>query len=238
QRGFDYFYGFANTGIDYWTHERYGIPSLFRNNERIKEDGYATDLFCREALNFIKTNKDRPFFLYVPFNAPHGGSNLNRPGPQAPEETLALYAKEIPAKQKAKFAAITRLDQSIGKILDLLDLLKLADNTFVLFFSDNGRQPNLHEVGVRTPCIARWPRRIPAGRVSNDFVSSLEIFPTLLAIAGAQPPKGVVLDGFNMLPVLEGKQPSPRQDMFWTEQKLHAARVGSYKWIHSKDSDE
>src|SRR5262249_36682925 len=156
QRGFDYFYGFANTGIDYWTHERYGIPSLFRNNERIKEDGYATDLFCGEALNFIKTNKDRPFFLYVPFNAPHGGSNLTRPGPQAPEETLALYPKDIPAKQKAKYAAITRLDESIGKILDLLDLLKLADNTFVLFFSDNGRQPNLHEIGVRTPCIARW----------------------------------------------------------------------------------
>ncbi|HEX4149165.1 MAG TPA: sulfatase-like hydrolase/transferase, partial [Pirellulales bacterium] len=69
QRGFDFFYGFANTGIDYWTHERYGVPSLFRGNERIKEAGYATDLFCREALNFITANHGQPFFLYLPFNA-------------------------------------------------------------------------------------------------------------------------------------------------------------------------
>ena len=96
QRGFDFYYGFANTGIDYWTHERYGIPSLFRNNQRIKEDGYATDLFCREALQFIETNRDRPFFLYLPFNACHGSAGFvlttvsSLPviaGPPAPESS-------------------------------------------------------------------------------------------------------------------------------------------------------
>src|SRR4051794_6606172 len=80
QRGFDAFYGFANTGIDYWTHERYGIPSLFRGNERIKEEVYATDLLRRQALRFIGTNKDRPFFLYVSFSAPHGASRLTERG--------------------------------------------------------------------------------------------------------------------------------------------------------------
>src|SRR5580658_3244287 len=66
QRGFDFYYGFANTGIDYFTHERYGIPSLFRGNERIKEEGYATDLFEREAASFIRKNKDKPWALYLP----------------------------------------------------------------------------------------------------------------------------------------------------------------------------
>ena len=68
-RGFDFFYGFANTGIDYWTHERYGVPSMFRGNERIKEEGYATDLFGHEALRFIRDNRALPFFLYLAFNS-------------------------------------------------------------------------------------------------------------------------------------------------------------------------
>ena len=76
QRGFDEFFGFSNTGIDYWTHERYGVPSLFRNNEPVNEEGYLTNLVRREAVSFIRRNGDRPFFLYVPFFAPHGASNL------------------------------------------------------------------------------------------------------------------------------------------------------------------
>ena len=86
QRGFDFFYGFANTGIDYYTHERYGIPSMFRGNERTTADRgvYATTLFQREAARFLRENRERPFFLYLAFNAPHGAStfadNAARPG--------------------------------------------------------------------------------------------------------------------------------------------------------------
>ena len=79
QRGFDEFYGFVNTGIDYYTHERYGVPSMYRNNEPTIEDKgtYCTYLFQREAVRFVRENKDRPFFLYLPFNAPHGASSLD-----------------------------------------------------------------------------------------------------------------------------------------------------------------
>jgi arylsulfatase A-like enzyme len=91
QRGFDFFYGFANTGIDYYTHERYGVPSMFRGNERIKEDGHATELFRREALRFIENNRDRPFFLYLPFNAPHGASTFDKAARQVPEKYTAMY---------------------------------------------------------------------------------------------------------------------------------------------------
>lgn len=79
QRGFDEFYGFVNTGIDYFTHERYGVPSMYSGNSQTEADKgtYCTELFEREAVRFVHENKDRPFFLYLPFNAPHGASNLD-----------------------------------------------------------------------------------------------------------------------------------------------------------------
>ncbi|HID22382.1 MAG TPA: N-acetylgalactosamine-6-sulfatase, partial [Planctomycetaceae bacterium] len=161
QRGFDEFYGFVNTGIDYFTHERYGVPSMYRNNCPTTEDKgtYCTYLFQREALRFIRKTKDRPFFLYLPFNAPHGASNLDpkiRGAAQAPEKYKKLYphlkddyvksrrygrAAWVPSKQKRRLeylAAATCMDDAIGSILDLLDELHLTEKTFVLFFSDNG----------------------------------------------------------------------------------------------------
>ncbi|QDT43967.1 Arylsulfatase [Gimesia alba] len=95
-RGFDDFYGFSNTGIDYFTHERYGVPSMFRNNQATEEDKgtYCTYLFQREAVRFVKENHQKPFFLYLPFNAPHGASSLDpriRGGAQAPEKYKKMY---------------------------------------------------------------------------------------------------------------------------------------------------
>jgi len=102
QRGFDFFYGHGNNGIDYYTHERYGTPSLFRGNQRTEEDKgkYATEVFRREALYFVNEHAGRnPFFLYLPFNAPHGASTLaednggQKPGVQAPEEYTARFSR-------------------------------------------------------------------------------------------------------------------------------------------------
>ena len=109
QRGFDTFFGFSNTGIDYFTHERYGIPSMFRGNERVKVEGYATDLFRREAIEFVHRNHRRPFFLYVPFNAPHGASNLERTGVQAPEEYYRMYGNLPPTKKQRYMACVTAM---------------------------------------------------------------------------------------------------------------------------------
>ncbi|MEZ5397048.1 MAG: sulfatase-like hydrolase/transferase [Bryobacterales bacterium] len=92
QRGFDFFYGFCNTGVDYWTHERYEYPSMWRNNERIVEDGYITDLFEREALGFLRAHADERFFLYLPFNAPHGGSNFSSPARRQSRSTSSSTA--------------------------------------------------------------------------------------------------------------------------------------------------
>ncbi len=246
QRGFDSFYGFANTGIDYWTHERYGIPSMYRGNNRIKEEGYATHLFQREATEFLDRNKDRPFFLYLPFNAPHGASNLEKDSYQVPPEYLKYYADEDSQANRTKYRAmVTCLDEAVGAVLDRLRTLGLAQNTLVVFLSDNGGtkigsngslrgfKSQMFDGGVRVPLVARWPEHIPAGSTTDEFLTSLEILPTLSRAAGAQGPQPVTLDGFDMLPVLQGKQPSPRQEMFWQRRSDRAARVGQYKWVDS-----
>jgi arylsulfatase A-like enzyme len=245
QRGFDFYYGFSNTGIDYYTHERYGVPSMFRGNERIKESGHATDLFRREALRFITEHREHPFFLYVPFNAPHGPSTFDRSAPQVPEKYRRLYSNSDNKREGQYPALITQMDEAIGAILDRLRQFGLEDNTLVIFTSDNGGygksngglrggKSQLFEGGVRVPMIARWPGRIPKATVSDEFTSTLEFFPTFLAVAGAGPPSGIVLDGFNMLPVLEGRARSSRKDFFWQARSNKAARVDQWKWVESK----
>jgi arylsulfatase A len=267
-RGWDEFYGFVNTGIDYYTHERYGVPSMVRNNEPTSEDRgvYATDLFRREAVRFLQQNRDRPFFLYLPFNAPHNASNLDpaiRAAAQACESWRQkypdLYAKEgfvdavrygQPAKvpnaalRKTHYlGSVTAMDAAIGAVLDLLDEYRLADNTIVIFFSDNGgsggadnsplrgRKGQVFEGGLRVCCLVRYPPLIPAGTVNTQFLTAMEWFPTLLNLVDIQPPEDVVLDGFDMLPVLSGQEPSPREAMFWKRRGMQAARVGHWKWI-------
>jgi arylsulfatase A len=257
QRGFDEFYGFTNTGIDYWTHERYGVPSMYRGNKPTMEDKgtYATDLFRREAIKFIEKHKDRPFFCYVPFNAPHGASNLERPRPgvQAPVEYIrAKYGQYDPkdtnsrnARRMRYMTAVTYMDEAIGQIMDLLKRHSLEKSTIVIFFSDNGGsgiadnsplrggKSQMFEGGLRVPCIVRWPGVIPAGSVCDEFLSSMEIFPTLCGAASVRPPTGVILDGFDMKAVLAGEQKSLRKEMFWQRRGDKAARVGNFKWIES-----
>jgi len=269
-RGFDDFYGFVNTGIDYFTHERYGVPSMYRNERPTSEDRgtYCTYLFQREAVRFLKRHHDRPFFLYVPFNAPHSASNLDpkiRSAPQAPEKYKALYPHLAEkagfvrgvrygkpaliankAKRRLEYAAsVTCMDDAIGELLDLLDRYGIAEDTVVIFFSDNGggvgsdnsplkgRKGWFFEGGIRVPCIIRYPRRIPAGTVCSAFVSAFDLLPTILAEAGVRPAKGIALDGFNVMPTLARGAPSPRREMFWQRRDEKAARVGVWKWVES-----
>lgn len=268
QRGFDEFYGFVNTGIDYFTHERYGVPSMYSGNEPTTKDRgtYCTTLFEREAVRFVKENRDRPFFLYLPFNAPHGASSLEseiRGAAQAPEEFKRLYPHledtlvdgkrygepaRIPSKSKRRLeylASISGMDAAIGKVLNLLDDYGLAENTLVLFYSDNGgsggssntplrgSKAQMFEGGIRVCALVRYPQKIPAGSVCDEFLTSLEVFPTALAAAGITVPEGLVLDGDDMLPTLAGKAASPRTEMYWQRQDHLAARVGPWKWIRN-----
>ena len=254
QRGFHDFYGFVNTGIDYFTHERYGVASMYRGNEPTTEDkgAYTTDLFERETLRFLEEHKDQPWFVYLSYNAPHGASNLDRwirgMGPQAPGQYLDLYPSshdKDKSRRRNYMAATTAMDDSIGNVLHKIEQLGQTKNTLVIFVSDNGggggsdnaplrgRKAWLFEGGVRVPGIVKFPGKIPAGKVSDAFVTGLEIFPTILAAAGVEPPDGVTLDGYNMLPTLNGEK-SPRSEMFWKNADDFAARVGKWKLVSSE----
>jgi arylsulfatase A-like enzyme len=270
QRGWDEFYGFVNSGIDYFTHERYGVHAMNAGNAPTKRDQgtYCTYLFQREAERFVRENKDRPFFLYLPFNAPHGASNLDPAlgsAAQAPDEYKRMYPHlkdelvagtrrgidgQVPSPSKRKLeylASITCMDAAIGSVLGLLDEYELADNTIVIFFSDNGgtgtsdngplrgSKGNTFEGGIRVCAAVRYPERIPAGRVCDGFLTSLEVFPTLLNLAGVSPPEGVILDGYDMLPTLAGDGPSPRREMFWKRREHEAARVDQWKWVRNRN---
>ena len=89
------------------------------------------------------------------------------------------------------------------------------------------------EGGLRVPFIVRWPGTLPAGKVTNEFLTTLEVMPTLQAAAGAERDKGIALDGFDMLAVLKGEVPSPRKSMFWQRRSDKAARLGEWKWLDS-----
>lgn len=260
QRGFDFFYGHGNNGIDYYTHERYGVPSLFRGNVRTEEDKgkYVTDVFRREALYFLNEHAgQKPFFLYLAFNAPHGASSFGEgegkngkkvtEGVQAPERYVAMYRGKVKDERLARYCgAVTCMDEAIGAVMEAVEKAGQRENTIFVFLSDNGGSGNggneplrghkstMWEGGLRVPFIMRWPGQVPAGKVTDEFLTSLELVPTLLAAAGAKGPEGVKLDGFDMLPVLRGEVKSPRREMFWQRRGEKAARVGNWKWMESE----
>ncbi len=254
QRGFDDFYGFVNTGIDYWTHERYGVPSMYRRNSPTEEDKgrYTTELFERETLRFIDGHKADPFFVYLSYNAPHGASSLDRGirgFVQAPGKCLDQYPSPdgLAAERRHKFmAAVTCMDSSIGRVLDRIDEHGLRQDTIVIFVSDNGaggggdsgplrgRKGQMFEGGVRVPFLMRWPGKIAPGTVSDEFLTALEVFPMLVKAAGASLPKEVEFDGFDMLPALQGQAESERESMFWERQSEHGARLGRWKLVQSR----
>lgn len=266
-QGFDFFYGY-----NCQRHAHNFYPKfLYRNNKKEELEGntrgltgkyFSHDLLEKEALQFIRDNKDRPFFLYIPFTIPHLAL-------QVPEDSLAEYKgkwEDPPYKggkgylphphPRAAYAAmVTRMDRTVGRILDLLDELKLDENTIVFFTSDNGATYNrlggsdsfffesvgplrgfkgsLHEGGIRVPMIVRWPGKIPAKGKSDLPIAFYDVFPTLCEIAGTKAPPGI--DGISFLPTLLGKGKQKRHEFLYWEFAGYggqqALRMGKWKAI-------
>jgi arylsulfatase A-like enzyme len=238
---------------------------LWRNGERFdiaaNQNGnratYSHDLFVDAALDFIRRHREQPFFLYGAFTIPHAEVTV-------PEDSLAEYRGRWPEPKKfegsktycpqdqpraVRAAMITRLDRDVGRILDLLDELKLSENTLVIFTSDNGpitaggQDPEffdsngplrglkftLREGGIRVPFIARWPGKI-APDSASDFVSDFaDMFPTFAELAGAKAPAG--LDGVSILPTLRGDPAKQklRSHFYWEAAPQQAIRQGDWK---------
>jgi arylsulfatase A-like enzyme len=210
----------------------------FKTNPAVEipKDAYLADFLTDKAVNFIKTNRERPFFLYLPHFGVHSPF-------QAKPDLKAKFEKKAAVGGHANptyAAMIASVDDSVGRILKTLDELKLAENTLVIFSSDNGGvggyvregikaggdvtdntplrsgKGSLYEGGVRVPLIARWPGKIPVGTTDVPFIS-VDLFPTLISVAGGTPPKNQPLDGVNLLPCWKsgGKEAPPREAIYW-----------------------
>jgi arylsulfatase A-like enzyme len=145
-------------------------------------------------------------------------------------------------------AAITDMDNAIGNILQVIKDAGEEENTIVIFISDNGAgtgianyplrggKSNFFEGGIRVPCIIKWPGKIPQNQVVDNFLSSMEIFPTILSVTGIEKPDSLILDGFDILPLLTGEDKSlERKEMYWEARDKIAARVGNWKMVDNID---
>jgi arylsulfatase len=270
KQGFDHFFGYncqAHAHSHYPTYlyrdgRRFELPG---NNGKTG-DTFSHDLFEQEALKFLNTNKERPFFLFLPFIVPHVAV-------QVPEDSLAEYKGKLgddpaysgkingkpsylphPAPHAGYAAMVTRMDRSVGRILDKLKQLNLTDNTLVIFTSDNGPTHNvggadstffhsagnfrglkgsLYEGGIRVPFIAYWPGKIKAGQVCDTPFYYPDVMPTLCALVGADVPKGV--DGLSFLPTLLGQPGQKTHDVLYWEFPAYggqqAVQAGDWKAV-------
>lgn len=267
KQGFDHVFGYY---CQRHAHNHY--PTfLWRNATQVPLEGnpggatgkqHSHDLFEKEALDFIRKNKNKPFFLYLPFTIPHVAL-------QVPEDSLAEYKGQWddppykggkgyqpqPHPRAAYAAMVTRMDRSVGRILELLRELGLDEDTIVIFSSDNGPthdgaggsdsiffrsagllrgfKGSLFEGGVRIPMIAYWPRRIRPGRTSDLISGFQDVMPTLCDIAGAKTPQG--LDGISFVPTLLDKGEQKKHEFLYWEFPAYggqqALRMGDWKLL-------
>jgi arylsulfatase A len=243
RRGFDETACFCGGLMDYyrWT--------INRNGVREHCDGrYLTEVWTDEARSFIRRHRDEPFFLHLAYNAPHTPL-------QAPEEDVRPFREtgKFTDEVSTLYGMIRNMDAGVGRILADLDRLRLAEDTIVMFTSDNGPamgktkrynhlfrggKGNVYEGGIRVPMIIRWPGRLDGGREITDTVHFADWFPTLLNICGVDIPESIDHDGVDVMPLLTNGQaaPSPARCWQWSSyeplpQYNAAIRDGDWKLI-------
>lgn len=250
RHGFDRALYCLGGGMDYFHHiedsaERGHMLRL--NGRPEKREGYITDLIADEAEHFIAANLGRPFFLYVPFTAPH--SPYQGPADRLPtalpnDSPLWAQSKGPPAVYAAM---IERMDEAVGRILAALDKHGVASRTLVVFTSDNGgtrsaRPTGLRdfkgstfEGGIRVPCLVRWPGVLPANTTSSQAAITLDLTASILRVAGTKPPAGRVFDGMDILTRIADGQPGVSRTLFWRGRRgdvtRRAVRDGSLKYV-------
>ncbi len=191
---------------------RYFDPQLSHNGETKTYKGYCTDIFTDACIDFIKNNKDKPFFAYLSTNTPHTPLQIH-------EDYVKPYREMGLDDVTAKiYGMVENIDDNVGKLLKALDKNGLKENTIVIFLTDNGpqqqrytanlrgRKGSVYEGGVRVPFYIRWPQRLKAGASVDRIAGHIDVAPTLLEACGVSKPESVSFDGKSVLPLLEGKQ--------------------------------
>ena len=224
-RGFDEFAGFLNGGMDYWE-----WVLDYNGSPRPSDGRYLTDVFTEEAIGFIERHRREPFFLYLPYNAPHGPL-------QAPDRLVESYlsAGDFTGAVARIYAMIEIMDAGIGRVMETLSAHGLAEDILVVFTSDNGPalggegddnydryngifrggKYDALEGGIRVPAIAHWPAGLPGGRRCDDLVHFIDWLPTLVGLTGADLPGRPALDGSDVLSVLRGERGAAAPVRFW-----------------------
>lgn len=223
-----------------WKKGRQGSCAIRRNDVVIADTAYLTDRIAQEASQFIRQHRDEPFFLYVPFSAPHTPF-------QAPKAYVDRFAAEPDPVKRIYYAMIAALDDGVGEIMATLREEGLSDNTIVWFLSDNGGATYTlatdnaplkggkfthFEGGINVPFMVQWPGHLPAGVTYREPVMAFDIFTTTLAVTGTPVPKTNPLDGVNLLPFLqEDTTAVPHPTLYWRSDMAWAIRQGSWKLI-------
>ncbi|UCD53613.1 MAG: sulfatase-like hydrolase/transferase [Phycisphaerales bacterium] len=246
--GFDRTFYCIGGGMDYFHYlDTVAGYSLFEDGRPIRREGYFTDLATNEAVKFIEDHQDKPFFLYVPYTAPHApfqGPNDRCPDPLPLDSPLWNQGK---APSDVYLAMIERMDTCIGKILRTLDDTGLTADTLVIFVGDNGGTASARnaplsrgkgttfEGGIRVPGIVRWPGYLNAGLVSDQVCITMDFSASIVRIAGAQPPADRPFDGIDVIRLLEEKRPPQRRTLFWRGRRgtrtRWAVRDGNLKYV-------
>ena len=244
RQGFDEFRGYVSGNVDFHSHiDGAGFDDWWKNLEKVPEEGYTTDLITKHGADFIERHKDHPFCLYLPHEAPHSPYQ----GRNDPPERLHGGKKG----RKAKGPEITRaykemvevMDEGIGRIVDTVKRLGLDRKTFIFFCSDNGAtrqgsngalsgyKGSLWEGGHRVPAVACWPGRIKPGTTTDQTVLGMDLYATMVSIAGAKLPAGLKLDGADLLGMLTEHEKLPERTLFWRYRKERAVRRGPWKLL-------
>jgi arylsulfatase A-like enzyme len=206
----------------------------------VEEDRYLTDVLTDEAISFIDRSKSQPFFLYLPYNAPH--SPL-----QAPREYHNQFSEIKDPTKRIYAAIIKRLDDEVGRLMHYLDSTGLADNTLVFFLSDNGgavyngttdnapykggKLTNF-EGGIRIPFMMKWKNHIKPGTVYHPPVISLDIFSTIASVVGIDLPEDRKFDGVDLLPYINDEMIAPpHEKLLWRSEFNKAIRKGEWKMM-------
>lgn len=239
-RGFEEFFGFLDGAHSYVDPKADRKNPILRGREVVDEKEYLTDALTREAVAYIDRQKEKPFFLYLSFNAVHTPM-------QAPARYLDRFPN-IKTEPRRTFAAmLSALDDGVGAVLAKLREKKLEENTLIVFLSDNGGptrktssgngplrgyKAEVFEGGIRVPFLVQWKGCIPVGKLYDHPVIALDLLPTLLAAASGSVPSDVPFDGVNLLPYLKGENDAaPHEALFWRYGRQSAVRKGDWKLV-------
>jgi arylsulfatase A-like enzyme len=242
--GFEEFIGYRSGNIDYHTHyDNAGIFDWYHQQDTLEEAGYVTDLITDHSIEFIKRNKNNPFFLYIAHEAPHVPfQGRNDPGYRFPGQEFSYFGP-VEDRHRAYRDMVEALDEGIGQVVQTIKETGILENTFIFFLSDNGglqgygkngilrgAKSTLWEGGHRVPAIASWIGKIDAG-VTDELVMSFDLFPTILEICDIKKPENLIFDGIDISPLLFSNENLEPRNVFWRYRNQRSVRAGEIKLL-------